>query len=125
MLYAREIIDLMAAFPGRPFRMIEIVRHIQKGRPHTEKEWERVRKSVRAALATMEETGAVSVVKPDKWGQASLYVWNKPGSQVSANRDENRENTCREVAPAGYDNPGYHSVSIAMQQYSAHMRRAN
>ena len=33
MKYAHEVIDLLAAYPGREFRMAEILRHVSRGMP--------------------------------------------------------------------------------------------
>ncbi len=125
MLYAREIMELLAAYPGRPFKMIQIVRHVRRGVPHTPQEWEAARKAARRALICLEEAGSVVIVPATANGGTTTYAWRKPGHELDANREGNRENIAREVAPVGYDNPGFHSVSIAMQHYSAHMRRAN
>ena len=98
MKYAKEVIDLLGAHPGREFRMIQIVRHVADGHPSSPAQWERVRKGVRRVLDSMEDTGTVG--RRDSLsgtGGFSLYFW-KPGHEVLANRDVIRDNTCRGIA---------------------------
>lgn len=77
MKYASEVIDLLAAYPGREFRMIHIVRHIVGGRPDRA-EWERVRRGVRRVLGYLEESGVVESTQPEqKSGGFAVYAWRK------------------------------------------------
>lgn len=76
MKYAKEVIDLMAAYPGREFRMAEIIRHVCRGRRLSSRETEAIRKAVRRVLAALEEGGQL-------WRQAdcdksALYAWVNP-----------------------------------------------
>jgi len=76
MKYVAEITDLMAAFPGRDFKMAEIVRYVAGGRKLDRKKTEAMRRSVRRAVQAMSEAGVVMVRKP--WasrGGFSLYRW--------------------------------------------------
>lgn len=87
MKYAKEVIDLLAAYPGRRFRMIHIVRHVAGGQPDDVGEWERIRKGVRRVLEDLETHGHVSRRLPTAGsGGFSLYAW-KPGHEVVENRD--------------------------------------
>ena len=98
MKYAKEVIDLLAAYPGREFRMIQIVRHVAEGQPANTVEWERLRKGVRRVLGSLEDSGQVVSRSPhDRSGSYSLYCW-KPGHAVLLNRDRMRDNTCRTIA---------------------------
>lgn len=81
MKYAHEVIDLMAAYPGREFRMAEIIRHVARGRRLSPREAEAARKAVRRVLAALEDGGQV-------WRQAecdksALYAWEMRGPQES------------------------------------------
>lgn len=99
MKYAKEVIDLLAAYPGRRFRMIQIVRHVADGHPRNPKEWERIRKGVRRVLDSLEESGQVEREQSDAHtGGFALYGW-KPGHEVLANRDVIRDNIGRALAP--------------------------
>jgi hypothetical protein len=97
--YAKEVIDLLAAYPGRGFKMIQIVRHVADGHPRDPKEWERIRKGVRRVLDSLEESGQVECQQSDAHtGGFALYIW-KPGHEVLVNRDLIRDNTGSRVAP--------------------------
>jgi hypothetical protein len=99
MKHAAEVIDLMAPYPGREFKMIEIVRHVAGGRHPTQREWERLRKGVRRVLDGLQESGSISKGSPEAGnGGYATYCW-KPGHQVMANRDANRDNYASTPAP--------------------------
>ncbi|NYT38885.1 hypothetical protein ERD78_18790 [Allopusillimonas soli] len=99
MKYAREVIDLLAAYPDREFRMIQIVRYIAGGRPRNPLEWERIRKGVRRVMLDLQDSGHVTKRSLHaKTGGFSLYSW-KPGHLVVENRDGIRDNIAREFAP--------------------------
>lgn len=74
MLYAREVIDLMAAFPARDWRMIEIVRHVARGTPTCKQQKERIRKGVRRVLECLIEAKVVRC-KIGVRGQPAMYRW--------------------------------------------------
>ena len=77
MKYAKEVIDLMAAFPGRDFRMMEIIKTIS-GKSPEEKERNRVRRGVRIVLLTLIESGHVILRPAIKLrGGYALYRWKK------------------------------------------------
>lgn len=86
MKYAKEVIDLLAAYPGRRFRMIHIVRHVAGGQPDAA-QWERIRKGVRRVIEHLEHAGHVARCEHAKGsGGFSLYAW-KPGHELFENRD--------------------------------------
>lgn len=83
MKYAKEVIDLLAAYPGREFRMAEIIRHVCRGRRLSSRETEAIRKAVRRVLAALEESGQL-------WRQAdcdksALYAWGSPVRRARVN----------------------------------------
>ena len=85
MKYAREVIDLMAAFPGRDFRMAQIVRHVGRGVPESVVERERLRKGVRRVLEALADQGLVERDAPPLCrGAAAAYRWRKVGHQPVA-----------------------------------------
>jgi hypothetical protein len=76
MLYVREITDLMAAYPGRDFKMAEIVNYIRAGRRLDRRARESVRRSARNALHALSEAGVVGVRYPKAGsGAFALYRW--------------------------------------------------
>lgn len=74
MRYAAEVIDLLAAYPGRPFRMIEIVRHVAKGRPSCKQQRDRYRQGVLRVLRALVDADSIRC-RPGMRGQPALYSW--------------------------------------------------
>jgi hypothetical protein len=74
MKYAQEIIDLMGAYPGREFRMREIVRSIA-GRKADDKERKQIRIGVWRVLNQLNESGQIAIQKRKENGAASKYCW--------------------------------------------------
>lgn len=64
MLYAHELIELMGAFPGRDFRMGDLVTYVRNGRELDPKQTMALRKGVERALDALESSGSVIVVRP-------------------------------------------------------------
>ena len=74
MLYARDVIDLLAAFPGREFRMVEIVNHVARGRPGSKQQRNRYRQGVRRVMLALIDA-KVAEFKPASRGGTTLYRW--------------------------------------------------
>lgn len=74
MRYAREVMDLMAPFPGRSWRIAEIVNHVARGRPASKQQRERYRKGVRRVLESLIEMGCVER-EPAQNGGTTRYRW--------------------------------------------------
>lgn len=74
ILYAREVIGLMAAFPGREWRMAHIVNHVARGTPQSKQLRNRYRQGIRRVLQALADSGVVRVI-PAKRGSPVLYVW--------------------------------------------------
>jgi len=99
MKYAHEVMGLMRPYPGLRFKLIEIVRYVSGNETPTAKEWERIRKSIRRLLDELEEMGSIHRNEPAAGlGGYANYEW-KPGHEVIANRDVNRENTSGALRP--------------------------
>ncbi|AZR96179.1 hypothetical protein BBB39_13075 [Bordetella trematum] len=84
--------DLMGAYPGRSFRVVELVRHVTKGRELSSREREAARKAVRRVLAAMVENGTAHLASSaemqggydeysmsHKWDMTSEKVGQKVG----------------------------------------------
>lgn len=74
MKYARELLDLMAAYPGRGFKMREIVNYVAPkviGRErHT------VRRGVLRVLDQLIDLGTINRYPPHAVrGESTLYTW--------------------------------------------------
>jgi hypothetical protein len=75
MKHADKVIDLMAAFPGREFRMLHIVRYVCPN-PKSQRERSSVREAVRVALGSLIDCGVV-ICRPSahKRGGYAVYRW--------------------------------------------------
>ena len=74
MRYARDVIDLLSAYPGRPFRPGEVTRYVatrQRGMKP-----EAIRIGVQRVLLALCETGAVNRTLPLRPGSYALYAWH-------------------------------------------------
>jgi hypothetical protein len=74
--FASEIIELMAAYPEREFRMGQIVRYAVKGRTLDLKERRAARLAVWRALGAFIENGSIAT-RPDRPrnGAPAFYRW--------------------------------------------------
>jgi transcription initiation factor IIE alpha subunit len=64
LLYVAEIVELMAAFPGRDFRIGDVINYVRNGRDLSDKQARAMREGVSRALQALAETGSVAVVRP-------------------------------------------------------------
>jgi hypothetical protein len=71
MRYAAEVIDLLSAYPGQPFRKRQIVNHIAKG-----SEKSTVRVAVWRVLKVLQESRQLRVESSSVRGGSSLYSWH-------------------------------------------------
>lgn len=86
MKYAREVIELLSPFPGREFRMAEIIRYIAPNAKGTDRM--RVHKGVLRALSQLVDQGSVRHATPGaQRGEISAYAWREhPASLVPCAR---------------------------------------
>lgn len=95
MKYAKEVMDLMAAYPGRGFRMTQIVNHVGKGRPKSLTDRDRLRKGVSRVLESLEEQGVVVKCSGKvERGSHFMYSW-KVGHGVVGKWDAKCDNTSK------------------------------
>jgi hypothetical protein len=73
--YAREVMELMGAYPGRDFRMGEIVRYVRNGKEQTTKERSAMNVGVHRVLRELEASGSITVKRTTTNGSFSLYAW--------------------------------------------------
>jgi len=81
--YASEILHLMRPYPGRQFRMAQLVRDAVGGRELTARQSEAVRKGVRRVLEHLIESGQVERVGGET--RSATYVWRGLGHEDSQN----------------------------------------
>ena len=74
MLYAAEVISLMAAFPGRQFKAQQICRYVCP-KPKDQKERSRVRIGVHRVLRELRAAGSVAVGRASMSGGYNTYAW--------------------------------------------------
>lgn len=101
MKYAKEVIELLASYPGKEFRMAQIVRHVSRGMPLTPARRNAVRQGVLRVLSSLEDSGQVekSVDAPN----SVYYSWcRKVRHEVDANRYAICDNRGGQVAPVGF-----------------------
>ncbi len=73
MKYAREILGLMRPYPGREYRMAQLVREVSRGRAISQKERNSVREGVRRVLDHLIDTGHVVKIKDGE--TSAFYAW--------------------------------------------------
>ena len=75
MKYAKEVIELMSAYPGRDFRMVELVNSVTSGK-HTRKQRSAARRGILRVIQQLKESGCVIVRPPGKArGGYAVYRW--------------------------------------------------
>lgn len=83
MKYAHEILGLMRPYPGRQFRMAQLVREASAGRALTPRQMEAVRKGVKRVLDHLIDTG--QVVRSGGGTKSAAYTWRGLGHEVRQN----------------------------------------
>lgn len=80
MKYAHEVIDLLAAYPGREFRMAEILRHVSRGMPLTPASQEAMRRGARRVLDHLLDAGHVHRCGGNT--KSATYAWSELGHAI-------------------------------------------
>lgn len=73
MKYADKVIDLLAAYPGRPFVMRQIIHYVNPRAGCRERI--AVKKAVQRVMLALSSAGSVSVTPQKKLGGQAHYVW--------------------------------------------------
>jgi fructose-1,6-bisphosphatase/sedoheptulose 1,7-bisphosphatase-like protein len=74
MQYAREVMDLMGAYPGREFRMAGIVRYIV-GKTADARRKKACTEAVRRVLQALKDSGAIEIKEAECNGAPATYTW--------------------------------------------------
>ncbi|MBR8655960.1 hypothetical protein KDH83_21860 [Achromobacter sp. Marseille-Q0513] len=75
MKYAKEVLDLMSAFPGREWRMAELVRDASGGRELARRERDAMRQAILRVLEALQDCGQVQRIE---YARNSLtYAWGE------------------------------------------------
>lgn len=83
MKYAREILSLMPAYPGRQWKMEELVRGALLRDPSSRRERDTARQGVLRLLKTLEDSGQVHRITYSD--NSVRYVWGKVRHEVGLN----------------------------------------
>lgn len=97
MKYAHEVIELLAPYPGRQFRMAEIVRYVAPQAAGADRQ--RVRNGVLRVLESLEEHGSVEITPAASRGGFATYAWQKVPHELSPKCHQKCHNTGRAFAP--------------------------
>lgn len=73
MKYAHEVIDLLAAYPGRRFVMRQIVLYVNPRAGRQERM--AIKKAVQRVLLALAVTGSVAITPPERFGAPAHYAW--------------------------------------------------
>jgi hypothetical protein len=98
MKYARETMDLLAAFPGRRFRMVHIVNSIC-GKHAAIKEKKQTRMGVWRVLKLLEESGHIDVEAQDGRGASAQYAWKTLGEAKVLHENSQSTAECATFGP--------------------------
>lgn len=78
MKYAKEVIELLAAYPGRDWKMAQVIREVSGARSMTLKERQRLRVGVARVLSDLGREGIITIKPPMvRRGGYALYRWGK------------------------------------------------
>lgn len=80
MKYAKEVIDLLAAYPRTRFKMTHIVNHIDRKACGSARL--RIRVGALRALKVLQEHGQVTVWEPTARGGSAEYQWKSDTSSL-------------------------------------------
>lgn len=81
MKYAKEVIDLLGAYPLRRFRMAHVINNIDRTAQGTARL--RIRVGALRVLKALSESGQVKIYEPDVRGGSALYQWQSDTSTFS------------------------------------------
>lgn len=90
MKYAKEVIDLLGAYPGRRFKMRHIVNHVAP-RSATQQRAS-IRELVRRVLLALEESGQIGSTRDEIENGSGAQYWWKPQPVHVANHNGNHHN---------------------------------
>ncbi|MGB3818056.1 MAG: hypothetical protein ACWGIK_14390 [Achromobacter pulmonis] len=112
MKYATEVLDLMAAAPGRPWRMAELVRGASGARDLTRRERNAMRQAILRVLETLHEGGQVARIEHAR--NSLSYVWSDVRHGGIACAPDAARQCIHVVAPAA-DPPNCQSIAALLR----------
>lgn len=73
MLYGKQVIELMAAYPGRAWVMRQLINYINPSAGRVERL--AMQRAVHRVMVCLQATGSVTITKPEKFGGQNRYSW--------------------------------------------------
>jgi hypothetical protein len=73
MKHADKVIDLLAAYPGRPFAMRHIIHYVSPRAGRQERI--AIKKAVQRVMVALSATGSVAITPPAALGGKAFYTW--------------------------------------------------
>ncbi len=74
MKYSKEIIELMSAYPGREFKILNLKRYIKSVTENCAKS-DSIRSAIRNVLYKLRDAGVIEIKVNVKNGGGSVYIW--------------------------------------------------
>jgi hypothetical protein len=95
--YAKEVMDLMAPYPGRHFRMSDLVRYVAPRATGPDRQ--RIRNGILRVLESLVDSGHVVIAPAARRGGFATYAWLKVPHEVLQKCHEKCHNSGRALAP--------------------------
>jgi hypothetical protein len=73
MKHADRVIDLLAAYPGRPFEMRQVTHYVNPRAGRQERI--AIKKAVQRVMVALSATGSVMITPPAVLGGKAFYTW--------------------------------------------------
>lgn len=97
MKYAHEVIDLMAAFPDRRFKMRQIINHVAPRADQRQRAV--VRTGVWRVLVALEEAGQISSTRDEVQSRVHVEYWWSTITSTSGKASQEPSQYVRDLAP--------------------------
>lgn len=97
MKYAHEVIDLLGAFPGRRFKMRQIINHVAPRADQRQRAV--VRTGVWRVLVALEESGQITSTRDEAESRVLVEYWWETITSASGKAFQKPSQYVRELAP--------------------------
>ena len=74
MKYSKEIIELMSAYPGKAFKLMNIKRYVASVNNNSAKS-DSIRSAIRHVLYKLKDAGVIEIKESGKNGGGNIYIW--------------------------------------------------
>ncbi|MES2187966.1 MAG: hypothetical protein V4505_25670 [Pseudomonadota bacterium] len=97
MLYARELIELMQPYPGRRFKMRQLVGYVMRSGRDDPKAKAAARQAVLRALDSLAYTGHVEITGAAARGGGAEYAWHDQSATCAPQKHDSKRDNCARV----------------------------